>query len=366
MASAKPVDEDTLRRLKEQGVESRILDLRLEYMELEGLARYVRGLVGKDRVYPRMLPTQASGRWSTTGPPRVNFPAHDPAECERCTSGEPLVSFEDAAPWCPRAVRQTILPDPGTWWLHFDLDAIEGRYCAAYSRDEEELEAYRKSWDIHTINVCRLFGWEYPPVLSKRLHTDDSCRQWREVHQWGGGDDRRRHLCKTLKYALQFAWDHKGANNAKGVEKLGLTKKQVEGFAKQYMKAKPILTAYKARMFEEFAKTSVSYTFRGRRRRLFGDAKTRAKEGFSHKIQGSVPDIMNDYIIQIQAAFPESWLILNAHDGLEWCFPDHLTPEQVVPIVKKIVERDWDVEGVMMPVTGSWEIIRADGSITRA
>lgn len=355
-----PIDADTVRGMIAGGMDSHVATLRLQYMEYEGIARYLRGMVGKERVYPRMTPTQASGRWSTTNPPLVNFPVHTREECDRCTD---LPEHE----WCPRDARGVILPDPGTYWVHGDLDAIEGRFCAAYSRDQEELDAYRFGYDIHTINACHMFGRPLPPILTKQCHTAPECDEWRQgwTPAWGGSSDRRRHLAKTLKYATQFARDHRGVNSAKDVEKLGLEKKEVERFAKMYLAAKLILTAHKARKFEEYARTNVSYTFRGRRRRLFGDAVTRAKEGWSHEVQGSVPDIMNDYIIQIAQALPEGWLILNAHDGVTWAMPDSHPVEHTVQTIKGIVHRDWDLHGVLMPVTGEWEVLYPDGTSHR-
>jgi hypothetical protein len=361
--SARSVEGDTLRQLKDAGAESDILDLRLEFMELEGIARYVRKLVGRARVHPHMLPTQANGRWSTTGPPLVNFPAHAEDDCDRCKDlkerGEPLPD------WCPRAVREVILPDPDWYFVHFDLNAIEGRFAAADARDEEELDAYRKNEDVHTVlGAVPMFGLPAPPLRTKALHTDPSCAAWREAltPPWGGGEDRRRHLAKTLKYATLYGKDHKGASTAKGVEKLKLTKAEVDRFAKLYLQGRPVLTAHKTRRFEEYARTNVAYTFRGRRRRLFGDAWTRAKEGWSQRISGAVPDIMNDYIIQVAKLFPEGHIVLNSHDGLTWAMPAARPWEEVVQTMRGVVERDWDYEGIKLPVAADWEVIFPDGT----
>lgn len=369
---ARSVDSDVLRQLKDAGAESELLDLRLAFMELEGIARYLRKLVGRARVHPHMLPTQASGRWSTTNPPLVNFPAHAEEECDRCVAlkerGEPLPE------WCPRAVREVILPDEGWWWFHFDLNAIEGRWGAADAGDEEELDAYRKNEDVHTVlGAVPMFGMSPPPIRTKAIHTSDDPDSvaWRRAWSppWGGIEDRRRHLAKTLKYATLYGKDHRGAGTAKGVEKLKnsdgskMTKSDVERFAKIYLKARPVLTRHKARRFEEYARTCVSYTFRGRRRRLFGDAWVRAKEGWSHRLQGAVPDVMNDYIIQIAREFPEGYIILNSHDGLTWAMPfvSQERVNEVVAWVRQIVERDWNYDGRMVPVAADWEIIWPSG-----
>jgi DNA polymerase I-like protein with 3'-5' exonuclease and polymerase domains len=352
-----------------------MLDLRLAFMELEGIARYLRKLVGRERVHPHMLPTQASGRWSTTNPPLVNFPAHAEDDCDRCARVKLGELPVPEGGWCPRAVREVILPDAGWYSIHFDLNAIEGRFGAADAHDEEELDAYRKNEDVHTaLGAVPMFGLPAPPIRTKALHTSTSpeCIAWRDglIPPWGGSEDRRRHLAKTLKYATLYGKDHKGAGTAKGVEKLRnsdgskMTKAQVEAFAKVYLRSKPILTRHKMRRFEEYARANVSYTFRGRRRRLFGDAWTRAKEGWSHRLQGAVPDIMNDYIIQIAALFPEGYIVLNSHDGLTWSMPfvSRERINEVVQAMRKVVERDWEYEGVSLPVAADWEILYPDGT----
>lgn len=364
-AAKDSVEGDILRQLKAAGAESMILDLRLEFMELEGIARYLRALVGKERIHPRMAPTQASGRWSTAQPPRGNFPAHSEEDCDRCKAKEPLIDG-----WCPRDVRATCLPDPGAYWVKFDLDAIEGRFAVAYAKDEEELQAYRWGWDVHTIlGACPMFHMPLPPLLTKACHEDPSCQEWRDswTPPWTGGDDRRRHLAKTLKYATQFSKDYKGAGEAKGVEKLGLTKRELLQFARMYVKARPVLTACKAQRFEKYARESVAYTFRGRRRRLYGKAWDRAKAGWSHEVQGSVPDIMDDYIIQF-ARHPllgRGYLVGNFHDGLEWSMPASMSASEALQAAVEIVERDWDVLGVSMPVSAEFKIVYPDGTVRK-
>ena len=54
-----------------------LASLRLEYSELSHtLNQYIKKMRDVERIYPRSLPTQASGRWSTIDPPLTNFPKH--------------------------------------------------------------------------------------------------------------------------------------------------------------------------------------------------------------------------------------------------------------------------------------------------
>ena len=349
------IDADVLRHYKVLGVESVVLDARLAHTEVEGVARYVRMMEGVERVYPGFLPTQASGRWSTTNPPLVNFPPDcvNPA----CSEGEHPRS---AQCW---SARDTVGPDEGWWWLHYDLDAIEGKVADADAGDTEALEAYAKGWDVHMIRTCRAYNHALPPDLTKRCHTSPECKAWREswVPEWTGDEDRRRHIIKTLTYATQYAISPKGVLQARDIEKLGLAPDELVRFAKVYLKSRPILVARKNVVWEQCAKSSVSYSWYGRRRRLYGDWDTRAKEGWSHRVSATVTDLQNQCLITITHKWPDCHLVLNSHDGLTLAFPERWDPATVKAEIAPIVEAPrTSPSGHTFTSTASWEWIGSD------
>lgn len=360
--SDRSVESDALKRWKVRGASSPLLDARLRYMEVEGTARYVRMMQGQERVFPNFLPTQASGRWSTTNPPMTNFPPDCISPlCERAGT-EHAYATDNC--W---SARDIVAPDPGWWWLHYDLDAIESKWAAADAGDRDDLEAFAKGYDIHTIRTCRALQHALPPVLTKQLHTDPSCQAWRNSWDppWSGGEDRRRHVFKTVGYASQYALNEKGVLQAKGVESLGITPDELVRFTRMYLRSKPTLMARKRHVWDECARTSVSYTWFGRRRRLYGDWATRAKEGWSHRISGTVSDYQNQIIIQIARLYPDSHLVLNSHDGIVWAFPDVLLTADVLRSVRPLVERTvTSPTGHSVGVTASWERVNADLSRT--
>lgn len=382
------VESDALLRLKLRGAESPLLDARLRFMEVEGTARYVRmmrdlpcamcghaqgmhrpgvepayeGDIRCDgyspRVYPNFLPTQASGRWSTTNPPMTNFPPD-------CINPECSLTGKEHAYGTPQcwSARDIVGPDPGWWYLHYDLDSIEAKWAAADAGDYDDLEAFAKRYDVHTIRTCRALGRPLPPLLTKALHTDPSCEDWRNSWDppWSGEEDRRRHVFKTVGYATLFCINPKGVLQAKGVEKLGLSPNELVRFATIYLKSKPTLMARKRRVWDECAKTGVSYSWFGRRRRLYGDWNTRAKEGWSHRISATVTDYQNQCLIKIINQFPECHLVLNSHDGLTLAFPDSMETSGVVDFSRQVVEKVvTSPTGHDVPVTASWERINAD------
>ena len=352
------VESDALRKLKIKGAVSPLLDARLRFMEVEGTARYVRMMEGRERVYPNMLPTQASGRWSTPSPPLPNFPP----DCVNPLCSRVGTEHAYATEKCWSA-RDIVAPDLGWWWLHYDLDSIEAKWAAADAGDMDDLEAFAKGYDVHTIRTCRALRHALPPVLTKSLHTDPSCQAWRDSWNppWSGSEDRRRHIFKTVGYATQFCISPKGVLAAKGVDALGLTPDEIVRFAKTYIASKPTLQNRKRQVWDESAKTAVSYTWYGRRRRLYGDWNTRAKEGWSHRISGTVTDYQNQVVIAVDRKFPESYLVLNSHDGLTWAFPVTTTQEMVMAYLKPLVEKDvTSPTGHTVKVTASWERVNTD------
>ena len=348
------VEADVLEDLRRKGVVSDVLDARLEFMELEGIRRYVADMAERDRVYPFLLPTaQAGGRWSTSRPPLTNWPRHDLSVCQLSHS---------ANQWCPRDVRGVLVPDPGTYWVKWDWNAIEARLAAHYCQDTDDLHAFSLGLDIHTLTACRMFGLPVPPVQTPDLHTAPSVAAWRAQVGWGGGEDARRHMAKTARYALLYAEDHRGILNAKGVEKLGYSRKQLEEFGLAYLRAKPQFVARKSAAQAECARTGLARSGFGRLRRLNGDVRARAKEGWSHMISSTVSDMMNLTLIAIHERIPTCWLVVNRHDGAEIGFPESVPTQTSVETLRAIALRVYTLWGTSFTCPASWALVRPDGS----
>lgn len=267
--------------------------------------------------------------------------------------------------WCERDVRQIVTPDKGTWWLRGDAEAIEARIAAAYTRDEEDLEAFARGDDLHTRTMCAMFKLPAPPVWSKAaINASPECEAWRREVQWGGESDRRRHACKSFRYAWQYAVDERGVLLVKDLHTLGLTPEEILSYARQYARAKPAFFAGRREHMNRCVLLRESRTFLGRKRALWGSPSRPAerremmKHGWAHMVSGSVSDIVNIVVRDWWRAFNgESWLISNGYDSLEMGFLDTLKPDEVLPRVREIAERDWDVEGVTVRLPWSWSVV---------
>src|SRR5262245_14980063 len=352
------VAEEKLFKLLQRGVDYDVLHARMAWADAESIARYVRPLQHRASVKPRVLPTaQVSGRWSTTGPPIITWPDHDPRECPECEAKRQAGTWVESE-WCPRAVRDIIIPAPGTWWLKGDADAIEARIAAAYTRDEQDLEAFAKGHDLHTITAAGMFKFPLPPLLRKRdIMASSECEDWRRAVGWGGESDRRRHACKSFRYAWQYSLDERGVLAVKILHTLGLSVKEILDYASDYRRSKPGFFAGRRAKMKQVSSAHQSRTFLGRLRKLFGNQKEQMKEGWAHMVSGSVADIVNIGFIAWTRALPESWLIVNGYDSLTMGFPDSVAPADVMPTVASLVERDWEIEGITVHLPWTWKVV---------
>jgi len=323
---------------------SEMLDTRIELnQEFQVLSQYLshvydpKAVEQPVRVYPHFLPTQSSGRWSTTNPPLPNFPPD---------------------------IRDVFIPDAGMVWVGWDLDAIEAKIVAAFSHDKDDLKAFNESLDIHTLAACKMIGLELPPDL-KDPHASEVAKEWRERHKWGGKDDRRRLLAK-VRYCLLYGRDHTAVGGSKYERDMvlqGFKKEDLTKAAQLFLRSKPNLVATKKRYWDEFAKSGRSYTIFGRRRMLFGEYWSKAKEGFNHMVQGSVTDMTNTAIIEL--CHPDDGLgylfVSQAYDGAKVAIPEDKLDEEVIGNFKRAVEKPYEISGEKIVSTATWGIYYHDG-----
>jgi hypothetical protein len=345
-----------------------MIQYRLDYAAAESVLKYLRPLVGFERVHPHYLPTQKSGRWSITNPPLTNFSVG----CISPTCGREGWHVGKSTPDC-WSLRDLVVPGKGWWFLKHDWNAIEPRICAALSGDEEDLKLFAMDADIHTIRMCHMFGFPLPPDIIDP-HTAESCQQWRADLQWDGKDDWRRVAGKVCGLGLCYAIDERGIHEARDAQELarvaGVDKKGLEAIARKYLDSKPKLVRWKYRVWEEIMNSGETRTFLGRRKRLFigeqerqrwrlyrrpGDA---CKQGLNHLAQGSVADLMNLTITSIKWSWPCCRLGYQSHDGLMTVWPSGVQPW---PSIRDLVEKTWSINGHDVKFTATWSAVYEDG-----
>lgn len=367
---ARSVDEDALNALLLKGHDHPLIRLRLDYSESSHLYNnFVKKIAG-DRVYPEILPTQASGRWSTKNPPLTNYPRHDARSCSRC--GE-------TTDWCPRDLRGLFVPNQDWVWLSWDYDAVEAILVSILTRDERDLEAFRHGYDIHTLTACDMFGLQQPPLRTKALHHSPEAADWREHVGWGGDEDKRRHIAKTMRYALAYCPRVRGEYavlGAKGVNQLGVSNEDLLRFARLYMASKRKGYVIKHQWMDKILEKGEARTAFGRVRRFAKGVKgtkaeENAREGWSHMISGTVSGVMNRVLKQLVGdrgilTSHEGWLAINKHDSASIALPAHTESDTILDMVKAVVCQEWNFWGTQFSLPAQFIWYTADGAKHKA
>ena len=344
---SRTIGEEALLKLRDAGHASEVLDARLQYAEAnQVLTHYLTPLSTVARVYPTMLPTQRSGRWSTTDP---NLPGMS----ARCINPDHEARPEHAAERAPCwSLRDCVVPDIGTKWVGFDWEAIEAKIVSAYCKDEEDLEAFRNRWDIHSITARKMYGWPRIPFEPTKANVfGEVGAVWRS----GLGVEyteacRPRRLAKNARYALGYGESERAMDRY--AAEMGMSVGAMREAGHRYLNSKPLLVSWKSRTWADCWRTHESRTILGRRRRLFGKQKDVQKQGLNHKVQGSVADMMNTILRAVDEYQPNATLVYQTHDGAKWRFPRDADP---LPWLQPIVEREWDVDGTPITSTAEWK-----------
>lgn len=280
-----------------------------------------------DRVHPRIAThAQANARFSTTDPPMATIPSD---------------------------LRDLYMPDEGWPWFGWDCDQQELRLIAALANDTPLLEAFRKKWDVHTLNACDLFDLPYPPDM-QNPHEAASCSEWRAAQGWEGKDDPRRVFAKRFVYRLNYGGDPRGAGSIPGAKALGLTPARLVRASQNFLRKHPNLSVWRRRTEIETAKTHIVRAFTGRRRVLFAKGKQAVREAFDYPMQAGGAEMLIMTILELDKLFGDVVrYVYSMHDSLTLAVRrDVWTPETLEKIAA-LAERVWQVntQDVIIPAT---------------
>lgn len=311
---------------------SELIPLRIEYSEKSKLVTsYVNKLVNVNRIYPRHLPTQASGRWSTLGVINeitreksggniTNWPRAciEPAcqyrlqELYKTTSKTYIEHEWTDTCW---SLRDIITCDKNEVMFSWDHDNIEGKIHDLIVNDEAAIKAHREGYDLHTITCCDIFGYDYP-TNRKNPHTSKEDSQWRSKYNWQGKDTKQRVLAKNFNHGSKYTESHRFVHKIQGIEQYGISYKDLEHLAKRYIASKGEAWKRKLKIMESIRRSRVTRTLYGFRRVFFDSSAETGREGFSHMISGTVSDYNNMTLQLIEKRFGDTVRLLhNAHDG---------------------------------------------------
>ena len=306
------LQRDTLRKiinLKKTSPELRkIAELRLAYSEdVKLLTGYVNSLVGINRAYPRHLPTQASGRWSTLEPPITNWPRG----CINPSCAKEEHEWTDSC-W---SVRDILLPDSDEVLITWDHDNIEGKIHDLIVEDKTAIQAHLEGFDLHTITCCDIFNMEYPQDR-RNPHSSTVDATWRQKYNWQGKDTKQRVLAKNFNHGSKYTESYRFVHRIQGIEKYGVNYRGLEDLAKKYIASKGEAWQRKLDIMSKIRRDRIARSLYGFRRVFFDSSAETGREGFSHMISGTVSDYNNETLKLIDRWLNNDVRLLhNAHDG---------------------------------------------------
>jgi DNA polymerase-1 len=242
----------------------------------DGLAAYIEG---DSRIHSSFNQTiTATGRISSTEPNLQNIPI-------RTQLG--------------RQIRKVFVPKEGCVLADADYSQIELRIMAHMSGDEQLIEAYRTSMDIHRMTAAKVFHTPFEEVTSEQ-----------------------RRNAKAVNFGIIYGISAFGLS-----QDLSISRKEAEGYIEQYFATYPKVKAFLDEQVAIAKKKGYVTTLYGRRRpipelsssnhmqKAFGE-----RVAMNSPIQGTAADIMKIAMIRVWKALKDggfaSKLILQVHDEL--------------------------------------------------
>jgi DNA polymerase I-like protein with 3'-5' exonuclease and polymerase domains len=168
-------------------------------------------------------------------------------------------------------MRYLIGVDPGWPQLGYDFNAIELQILAIEAQDQLLLDA-----------------------ITKALHHDQECADWRARYDWQGEDDPRRKFSKIFVFRTAYGGSPKAAWKIPGAAKLGMSRNAIEQSCYRWLGAHPGLNQVWLKWGGGAMNNYLVRNSAGRRRVLCApgeDARFRA--GINHPVQSLVSDVVN-------------------------------------------------------------------------
>ncbi len=242
----------------------------------DGLAVYIKE---DNRIHSSFNQTiAATGRISSTEPNLQNIPV-------RMELG--------------RLIRKVFVPKEGYVFVDADYSQIELRILAHMSGDEQLIEAYRSSEDIHRITASKVFHTPFEEVTSLQ-----------------------RRNAKAVNFGIVYGISSFGLS-----QDLSITRKEAASYIEEYFKTYPGIKKFLDQCVSDAKEKGYSVTLFGRKRpmpelkssnfmqRSFGE-----RVAMNAPIQGTAADIMKIAMINVYEELKKqnlkSKLVLQVHDEL--------------------------------------------------
>ncbi len=198
-----------------------------------------------------------------------------------------------------RLIRKVFVPKPGCVFMDADYSQIELRILAHMSEDEELIEAYRMSEDIHRITASKVFHTPFEEVT-----------------------DLQRRNAKAVNFGIVYGISSFGLS-----QDLSISRKEASAYIEQYFETYPGVKRFLDNCIAKAKETGESRTMYGRRRPIpelsssnFMQRQFGERVAMNAPIQGTAADIMKIAMIRVYDSLKreglKSRILLQVHDEL--------------------------------------------------
>lgn len=295
-----------------------VVDDLLEYRRLTKLETFIKSwekIQVDGRIYPNFNITARTGRTTCNNPNLQNIPQD-------------------------KNVRNLIEARPGWKTLECDYSQAELRVASMFSGDENMQHAYQSGSDLHSKTTKLLFG-----------DTSNLSKQEQK---------RKRTFSKSLNFGYLYGMSAKTfVDYAKGFN-LDITEEHSEELRSNFFEAYPRLLPWHEECKEYARKNGHTWSPIGRKRFLPDiNSSNWAKRGQAERqsinsgVQGFASDMcisaLSDIVFSDIVDHERCKVLGSVHDAILFEVRDDYV-EEVVPIIKNIMEHPSIIEGIDMPV----------------
>lgn len=295
-----------------------VVDDLLEYRRLTKLETFIKSwekIQVDDRIYPSFNITARTGRTTCSNPNLQQIPQD-------------------------KNVRNLIEARPGWKILECDFSQVELRVASMFSGDANMQHAYNSGSDLHSKTTELLFG-----------DTSNLSKQEQK---------RKRTEAKSMNFGFLYGMSAKTfVDYAKGYG-LNITEEQSEGFRNNFFEAYPRLLPWHEECKEYARKNGHTWSPIGRKRFLpdinssnWSDRGQAERQSINSGVQGFASDMcisaLSDIVFSDIIDHERCKVLGSVHDAILFEIRDDYV-EEVVPIIKDMMEHPSITEGIDIPV----------------
>lgn len=285
-------DEDAMKRHSRNGVEEAKIILELRRLS-KRLSNYLDPSIIRE---DGRITTQYKPHGTVTGRP---------------SSGSPIIGVGTNLQNWPHSLLSHLIPDPGYWFLSFDLSQIENRIVAYVGRIHAMIAAFESGIDVHRLTAGLVFGISANEVSDE----SGSC-------DLGDGTHSQRDYGKKANHSLNYDYGYKNF-----ALKYEIPERQAKWLVERYHHVYPeVRENYHDMVVNMLQESRTLENLYGRKRKFLNRWGNQLfKDAYAHIPQSTTADKMDEeglnFIYYNQSIFSPIELLNIIHDSIGFQIP---------------------------------------------